>query len=179
MFLFSLRVVNQLVQGSIGKLNLVRNVNKPMTWDVSFRAWPIDLDTYFHVNNACYLRVAELARWRLFPETKMFDYFKQHGIMFLATENTVKYYKPIAPFQRYIVSTSLSTSDDKWFYYNHTFLQHPTEVKDGNTPIVFANVVCKAVLKEKSGKTVKVSSFAPHSELYRELMTSSMSAQQM
>jgi hypothetical protein len=32
---------------------------------VSFRAWPWDIDTYFHVNNAMYARVAEMARWRM------------------------------------------------------------------------------------------------------------------
>ena len=29
-----------------------------------FRLYPINMDVYGHMNNACYLRVAELSRWR-------------------------------------------------------------------------------------------------------------------
>jgi hypothetical protein len=30
---------------------------------------------------------------------------------------------------RYVVNTSVSVENDKWFYYKHTFLQHPDDVK--------------------------------------------------
>jgi acyl-ACP thioesterase len=28
-----------------------------------FRLWPIDIDLFGHMNNASYIRVAELSRW--------------------------------------------------------------------------------------------------------------------
>lgn len=28
-----------------------------------FRLWPTDMDIFFHMNNASYVRVAELSRW--------------------------------------------------------------------------------------------------------------------
>eukprot|EP00600_Ochromonadales_sp_CCMP1393_P001295 CAMPEP_0174986000 /NCGR_PEP_ID=MMETSP0004_2-20121128/18674_1 /TAXON_ID=420556 /ORGANISM="Ochromonas sp., Strain CCMP1393" /LENGTH=158 /DNA_ID=CAMNT_0016238751 /DNA_START=152 /DNA_END=628 /DNA_ORIENTATION=- len=141
-------------------------------YDVSFRCWPVDLDTYFHINNSCYFRVAELARWRIFPQSNMYTAVAKDGIMFLATEQTIKYFKPIGPFKRYIVRTHLTSADDKWFYYNHRFLQHPDEVKGGNDPIVYSEIECKAVLKERSGKTVKISKFLHKSPFYEELLQS-------
>lgn len=169
MITFALRIVNQLVLGSLTKINIVKRAAGP-AYDVAFRAWPIDLDTYFHINNACYLRVAELARWRIFPQSNMMSFVTNKGVMFLVTEQVVKYNRPIQPFQRYIVSTSITYSEDKWFYYKHSFLQHPDDVKAGKEPIVYTVIDCKAVLKEKSGKTVRVGEFLPHSPLYNQLL---------
>lgn len=169
MLTFALRVVNQLILGSFTKVNVVKSAAGP-AYEVAFRAWPVDLDTYFHINNACYLRVAELARWRIFPQSKMMKFVANKGVMFLVTEQVIKYSRPIDPFQRYIVSTSITYTEDKWFYYKHTFLQHPDDVKAGKEPTVYTVIDCKAVLKEKSGKTVRVGEFLPYSPLYNELM---------
>ncbi|KAJ1421267.1 hypothetical protein B484DRAFT_124228 [Ochromonadaceae sp. CCMP2298] len=59
----------------------------------------------------------------------MYTFVAQKGVMFLATDQTVKYMRPIEAFQRYVVNTSVSVENDKWFYYKHTFLQHPDDVK--------------------------------------------------
>ena len=170
MLTYTLRVLNQLALGCVTKVNIVKKAGAQTAYEVAFRAWPVDLDTYFHINNACYLRIAELARWRIAPESKMFSIIKDKGIMFLATEQVIKYIKPIQPMQKYIVSTSISYTEDKWFYYNHTFLQHPDDVKQNKEPIIYAIINCKAVLKEKSGKTVRVGELIPYSPLYKELI---------
>jgi acyl-CoA thioesterase FadM len=170
MITFGLRIINQLVLGSLTKVSVVKKAGASPAIEVAFRAWPVDLDTYFHINNACYFRTAELARWRIFPQSNLFSMIKNKGVMFLVTEQTIKYLRPIGPFQKYIVSTSISYKEDKWFYYKHTFVQHPDDIKPGKEPAVYAVIDCKAVLKEKSGKTVRVGEFLPQSPLYRELM---------
>jgi YbgC/YbaW family acyl-CoA thioester hydrolase len=170
MITFGLRVINQLLLGSASKINIVRKAGAAPAYEVAFRAWPIDLDTYFHINNACYFRVAELARWRIFPQSNLYSMMKNKGVMFLVVEQTVKYFKPVSSFQKYIVSTSISYKEDKWFYYRHSFQQHPDDVKPGKEPVVYTVIDCKAVLKEKSGKTLRVGEFLPHSPLYKDLV---------
>mmetsp|Transcript_13742 Transcript_13742/g.30793 ORF Transcript_13742/g.30793 Transcript_13742/m.30793 type:complete len:112 (+) Transcript_13742:229-564(+) len=99
----------------------------------------------------------------------MYTFVAQKGVMFLATDQTVKYMRPIEAFQRYVVNTSVSVENDKWFYYKHTFLQHPDDVKEGKEAVAYCQIVCKAVLKERTGKTVPASRFLETSEYYRSL----------
>lgn len=161
MLTYTLRVLNQIMLGSIKKI--------PITspYQVPFRCWPLDMDLFMHLNNASYFRVAELARWRMFPQSNMTSFA---GSMFLVVEQSIKYIRPIGPFQSYVVSTKLSSSDDKWIHHEHTFQQHPKDVKKGKEPAVFAVIDCKAVVKEKSGKTIRPSQIVQQSVYYREML---------
>lgn len=161
---FVLRIFNQLFLGTIKK-PVVQN---PYT--VAFRCWPVDLDLFMHMNNASYFRVSELSRWRMFPASNMVQFQKKYGTMFLIVDQSGKYFKPIKPFQKYIVSSEITASDDKWIYHTHTFKQHPDDVKPNTEPIVYAEVKCKAVIKEKSGKTVKISTVVTQSEYYKKMI---------
>eukprot|EP00598_Pedospumella_elongata_P007065 CAMPEP_0184973416 /NCGR_PEP_ID=MMETSP1098-20130426/5210_1 /TAXON_ID=89044 /ORGANISM="Spumella elongata, Strain CCAP 955/1" /LENGTH=181 /DNA_ID=CAMNT_0027495871 /DNA_START=37 /DNA_END=582 /DNA_ORIENTATION=- len=172
MITFALRIVNQLVLGKYLKLNIVTAANGVPAFDVAFRAWPIDLDTYFHINNSCYFRTAELSRWRIFPQSNMLSILAKKGAMFLVAEQTIKYMRPIGPFQKYVVRTSMSTTDNKWMNYKHTFKQHPDDVKSDKEPITYAVIDVKAVLKEKTGKTMKPDEFlAICNPLYKDMFT--------
>ncbi len=164
MFIFGLRVLNQLVLGSLKKLP----VKSPYV--VNMRCWPIDIDIYMHMNNANYPRTAELARWRAFPQANMMNVLLGKGTLFLAVEQTVQYFKPIGLFQKYTISTTISVTDNKWMHYNHTFQQHPDDLKSPDQkPITFCIVTCKAVLKEKSGKTIPPTAIMSQSEIYKVL----------
>ena len=58
MLTFTARMIAALVKGHI------KGAPTPGTDLVStWRCWPIDLDVFMHLNNANYLRVAELSRW--------------------------------------------------------------------------------------------------------------------
>jgi len=159
MFTFALRVVNQLVLGKVFKINVIKAANVAPAYDVAFRAWPIDLDTNLHINNSCYFRTAELARWRIFPQSDMFALMAKNGVMFLVAEQTIKYMRPIAPFQKYVIRTTMTTTDNKWMNYKHVFIQHPDDVKSGKEAVIYAVIDAKAVLKEKTGKTMKADTF--------------------
>lgn len=147
-----LRVVNQLILGSVTKLNIVNS--KVIT---RFRCWPLDGDANMHMNNASYFRVAELARWRTAPESGMLRDGFRNGWMFLVVDQSIVYHKPIAIFQQYVIRTSATFSDDKWVHFVHTLEQTPESVKAGAEPKVFAEIKLRAVMKEKSGKTVPMS----------------------
>jgi len=138
--------------------------------DLAMRCSLLDIDTYLHMNNAQYLRVAELCRWRIFPATGIFAAAIKQRLMFLAVEQKISYLKPIEALQKYVVRTTCDIyKDDKWLYYEHTFLQHPDEVPKDKEPQVFAKVVLRAVMKLPGGKTVKPSSHVGLSPFTHEL----------
>lgn len=84
--------------------------------------------------------------------------------MFLVVDQHINYQKPINPFQRYDVEVSAEVSNDKWIHYTHVFQQHAQYVKPNAQPVIYAIVKLKAVVKEKSGKTIRPSEFITSSE---------------
>ena len=169
MITFTARTLFQLAAGILRPVT-VSSSKKSV--DVAFRCYPVDMDTYMHMNNACYLRVAELSRWRIFPATGLLSASIKEGMMFLAVDQHVKYLKPIKPFQRYVVETTCDVyKDDKWQWYKHTFVQHPDDVKPGQEPHTYAEINLRAVLKAGSGKTIPPSSLMGKAKFYDELFS--------
>mmetsp|Transcript_11455 Transcript_11455/g.21426 ORF Transcript_11455/g.21426 Transcript_11455/m.21426 type:complete len:173 (-) Transcript_11455:1773-2291(-) len=170
MITITLRIIHQLVRGSLSR-PLVTSDKKVI---IPFRCWPIDIDAFFHMNNANYLLNAELSRWRTLPATSVFArIFSDKGMVFFAAENTVQYLRPIGPMQKYVISTScfVDEKEDKWFYYRHVFQQHPSDVVKGHVAKEFAIVNLKAVVKERSGKTIRPSELIQHSDFYQQWVT--------
>lgn len=173
MILYTTRVLNQIFLGYIKKTKIIvtQNNNKlDKSYIVPFTCGFTDIDTYLHINNSKYLHIAELARWRVFPQSGLLQESISKGMMFLAVEQSIVYLKPIFPFQKYIVRTRVSVKDDKWMMYYHTFEQHPDLVVDGKSPVEYAKIELKAVLKEKNGKTIRPEEMMRWSEFYRELL---------
>lgn len=150
MLLLIARIINQIILGTIKPLPS----KSPCI--VNFICWPIDIDMFLHMNNSSYLRIAELTRWRFMYSTGFLSDPELRRLMFLVVDQKCVYKRPIQPFQRFTVSTTIS-SDDKWLYYVHRFLQHPSNVKPGKVAIEYAVVEATAVIKERSGKTFRPS----------------------
>lgn len=166
--LYTARVLYQIALG-FSHPPKVNKLKKAV--DVAFRCYPVDIDTYWHMNNANYLRVAELARWRIFPVSGLMKASLSKGWMFLAVEQNVTYLRPIKPFQRYIVSTKMEYRDNKWLLYEHSFMQHPDDVKPGAEAMTYSVVKLKAVLKERSGKTVRPETLLDSSPWNRNILS--------
>ena len=160
--------MNQLLQGYLNPVKVIKNKAGLISWDTPFRCLPFDMDLFLHMNNAMYLRVAELARWRIFVQASSSSSKSATGALFLVVENKVQYLKPIDGFKPFVINTSLSSTEDKWLHYKHVFQSEPTA--QGKEPKVYAIVDCRAVIKEKSGKTVKISDLRNDSDFYRELL---------
>jgi len=135
---------------------------------LTFRCYPVDIDAFFHMNNSNYLLNAELCRWRTLPATSIISRLtSKEGMLFLAAENNVQYFRPIQPMQRYIISTTCSIDkEDKWFYYTHTFEEHPDDAK--HEARRFAVVKLKAVVKQNNGITIKPSVLMEESQFYKD-----------
>ena len=108
----------------------------------------------------------------------------QKGYLFLAVEQNVLYRKPVPPLARYTVELSCSVRDDKWIIYKHRFLKYNggdvsnsssgtsdgTGDSDGEVgEVEYAVVDLRAVMKERSGKTVHPSQMKEASEWSRQL----------
>ena len=181
MFLHLLRVSNQLIRGYLASSSL-KVCPQDKTLVVPFRCWPIDIDQYMHMNNAKYLYCAELSRWYTFPSSGLMSqaFRDKKGLMFLVVENDVKYYQPINPMQKYIISTKVTVDaeDDKWLYYEHTFLEHPDDyasskedADSSSPPKKYAVVDMKAVMKQRNGKTIKPSEVIKQSQQLKDWIT--------
>ena len=130
-------------------------------WIVStFRALPLDLDMFMHINNTAYPRIAELASWELMAAIRFNRMYATHGFLGLViTQQQVTYKKPISPFQLYEVHTNIQYADNKWLDYTHHFVQHHKDVPPGNEPIHYATVTKRGVVKTLKGRTIKVDEF--------------------
>eukprot|EP00980_Cylindrotheca_fusiformis_P009893 scaffold2189_cov116-Cylindrotheca_fusiformis.AAC.13 len=153
------RIVNNVARGYITPPKLVNRAAI-----IPFRCLPMDVDPYMHMNNSRYLVYAELARWRTFPVTGLVHRsYSKEGLFFILAECDVKYMREIRPFQKFVISTTLTIGEeDKWIYYHHHFLEHPDDVRDGEQK-KFALVTAKAVLKQRNGKTIKPSTMMKQS----------------
>jgi acyl-CoA thioesterase FadM len=130
------------------------------------------MDINMHMNNSAYLRVCELTRWRLFPQTNLYPFFKKiGGVMWVVADQKVQYYRAVPPLTKYLVSTTLSISDNKWIQYHHQFQQDPATVKPGKSAIVYADVYAKTVIKRTSGETVRPSELMAECDFIRSVLS--------
>lgn len=166
MLTFCLRVAHQLVLGSFSPQGVVAGTKRVTA---PFRCYPLDLDVFGHMNNANYIRVAELARWRMLTESGLFSYMLKKRLMFLLVEQTVTYARPIMPFQSYKIQTSIKVcSEDKWVYYTHIF-EEANPSSSSEPPKQYARIDAKTVMKLSNGKTVKPSEVSAINPYYRNL----------
>lgn len=138
-----------------------------------FRLWPVDCDIFGHMNNASYIRVAELHRWRMAAESRFLSYSVKHKIAFLAVDQTVNYKRPILPFQKYNVTTTVTVSeDDKYVNYHHSFDQPNGQIgEEADAKRHYALVTIKAVMKHPSGKTLRPSEMININPYFKNLIT--------
>ena len=166
MLTYTLRIVNQMALGAVFP---VKVVSKQIT--SKWRCYPIDLDLFGHMNNANYVRVAELSRWRMLSESGLFQFMMKRRLVFLLVDQQITYARPIMPFQPYIVRTRIRVDedDDKWVYYTHTFEE--ANPRTGAEPMQYAKIEAKTVMKEAGGKTVRPSEVSAVNAYYRDLTT--------
>lgn len=166
MLTFVVRVLNQIFLGAVRPTKFHHIRPGAIAFDVRFRLWPIDMDAFMHMNNASYIRIAELARWRILLDSGLHK--KQfRNMLHLVVDHDVKYFYPIMPFQSYVVRTTLSSSEGKWLKYKHEFLS----AKKGPTgeERVYCVVDSTCVLKKK-GKTIRIDEMADVNPFYKNLL---------
>lgn len=87
-----------------------------------FRVWPHDLDAFGHMNNGRYLQIMDVARTAWMARTGVLRAMWQEGWSGVLGGGLTRYRHPLKPFQRYRVRTVLLCWDDRWFYFEHAFV---------------------------------------------------------
>lgn len=91
--------------------------------DLHFRIWPNDLDFNLHMNNGRYLTLMDLGRIDLMVRggltLKRLRALRWAPVL---GNCTIRFRRPLNPFQRYTLRTRLEAWDDKWLYMTHSFI---------------------------------------------------------
>ncbi len=83
---------------------------------IRFRCWPSDLDLNRHMNNGRYLTLMDLGRMDLTLRSGLIRAMLQKRWNPVAGGVTIRYRRPIRPFEKFEVRTRLLGWDEKWFY---------------------------------------------------------------
>jgi len=117
---------------------------------VTMRVWPADLDTFGHMNNGRYLTLMDLGRNNIAIRSGLAKLWLKRKWSPLLGGATIRYRRPLEPFQRYELRTRILCWDDKWFYLEQRF----TRGAD-----VYAVAIVKALLMGPEGKVPPVEIF--------------------
>ena len=112
---------------------------------------PSDIDIFFHLNNAMYLRHAELARWELLPRTGLLQKAIKDRWMFLVVSQDADYLKPLPPLAKFTMNTRAEPDETgKYLMFTHDFLY-----KDEMYATARVKAIVKRTTGDYAGQTVK------------------------
>ena len=89
---------------------------------VAFRVWPNDLDINIHMNNGRYLTIMDLGRLDLILRSGFGRIMLKRRWSAVLGSVTIRYRRPLAPFQRYQIVTRILGWDEKWVFIEQQFV---------------------------------------------------------
>ncbi|MDY6922028.1 MAG: acyl-CoA thioesterase [Pseudomonadota bacterium] len=93
---------------------------------VEYRCMPWDLDANIHMNNVKYLKYLERGRVENMIHTPWLQDMHGRGYKALIANTEISYVKEIRPFQRFKVSTRISSWDEKYIYMEQVMSHRQT-----------------------------------------------------
>lgn len=100
---------------------------------LTMRVLPNDLDINMHMNNGRYLTICDLSRVDMFIRTGLAKTMYLKGWIPVISEHTMKYKRPLKPFQRYEVTMVIESWDEKFFHMKHVFMVDDRVVAEGTS----------------------------------------------
>ena len=86
-----------------------------------FHVWPGDLDFFGHMNNGRYLTLMDSGRWDLISQIGLLSHMKKNRWITVLGGATIRFKRPLRPFQRFDLITRILGWDAKWFYVEQRF----------------------------------------------------------
>lgn len=83
--------------------------------------WPGDLDFFGHMNNGRYLTLMDSGRWDLIARLGLLAHMRKNRWITVIGGATIKFMRPLRPFQRFVLITKIVGWDAKWFFVEQTF----------------------------------------------------------
>lgn len=110
-----------------------------------------ELDSYGHVNNAVYLNYFEQARWEIFRQPDLFDYFRKNKLFLVVTEIKVRYSKELKLFNDLTIRTKVVKEAPYLVFYHKMFF--------GESKVKVCSAVVKTLLRDQEGHTIDLPEF--------------------
>jgi acyl-CoA thioesterase FadM len=88
---------------------------------IALRVWPNDVDSNLHMNNSRYLLAMDVGRWDLVARTGLWRELLGRRWFPVVGSATLRFRRPLAPFQRYRLVTRLVAWDEKWVFVEQRF----------------------------------------------------------
>jgi acyl-CoA thioesterase FadM len=88
---------------------------------VPMRVWPNDLDANLHMNNSRYLLAMDVGRWDLVVRTGLLGQLHRRRWYPVLASATVRFRRPLDPWQRYTLRTHLFAWNEKWTFLEQRF----------------------------------------------------------
>jgi acyl-CoA thioesterase FadM len=88
---------------------------------IRLRVWPNDLDSNLHMNNSRYLLAMDVGRWELVVRTGFWRELLRRRWFPVVGSATLRFRRPLDPFQRYRLVTRLVAWDEKWCFLEQRF----------------------------------------------------------
>lgn len=101
-----------------------------------------ELDSYGHVNNAVYLNYIEQARWELFRDAGLLDFFTQNGLFLVVVDIHIRYQREIRLFDEIEVATRTKRADP--------YMVFEQKLVNNTTGLPAARATVKTVFVDKS-----------------------------
>ncbi len=88
---------------------------------IALRVWPNDVDSNLHMTNSRYLLAMDVGRWDLAVRTRFWRELLRRRWFPVLGSATLRFRRPLDPFQRYRLVTRLVAWDEKWVYVEQRF----------------------------------------------------------
>ncbi len=97
---------------------------------IAFRVLPTDLDLNMHMTNARYFSVMDLGRTDLVIRSGLARTMLRNRWQAVLGASTVRFRRPLKPFQRYEMVSRVLCWDDRWF-----FIEQRAETPEGTAAV--------------------------------------------
>ena len=86
-----------------------------------FRVYPFDCDINLHMTGSRYVGIADLGRMHLLGQMGILRSIVERGLFPFANGIEITFIRPIKPFQKFKLRSSITNWDEKYWYAEHTF----------------------------------------------------------
>lgn len=111
--------------------------------ETRFRVWPQDIDLFGHMNNGRYLQIMDVARSHWMLRCGALGVMARQRWGAALGGGSIRFRRPLKPFQSYQVQTRLLCWDRRWFFLEHGFID-----AEGHTVAVG---ISRAALRSRRG----------------------------
>ena len=112
---------------------------------LAFRVWPQEADKKY-MNNASFWTITEMGQMDFLFRTGLYRYCRRYQWSPLVGSQKIVYRRPLKRFERFQLKSSIIFYDQKWVYFEQTFLKDDRLVakslvkvlfrgKEGNIPV--------------------------------------------